>query len=326
MKILVSGGTGLLGQSIVRQYQGAFDIRFMGRDISKGEALAQETGAEFFGADLQDQTQLNQACQGIDGVIHCAALSSPWGRKSAFYQANVEGTSHLLNAATDNHISKFVHISTPSVYFQFQDGLNIREDQVLGPRFCNHYATTKAIAETKVIDSPLDSVILRPRGLFGPHDNAILPRLIGAIRGNTLWVPSSRNPLVDFTYVDNVADAAILALTQPTQKGDIFNITNGEPVPLLDVIQRIFSALNQKADIKTLSYDLLKPLITASQWLHEHLPQQPEPTLTRYSAALFHYQQTLDISKAKTQLNYQPNISIEEGIQRYVRWYQNQSI
>lgn len=316
----------MLGQSIVRHYQGAFDIRFMGRDVFKGEALAQETGAEFVCADLQDQAQLHKACQGIDGVIHCAALSSPWGKKSAFYQANVTGTCHLLSAAKDNDISKFVHISTPSVYFQFQDGLNIQEDQELGPHFCNHYATTKAIAENKVINSPLDSVILRPRGLFGPHDNAILPRLIGAIKGNTLWAPSSRNPMVDFTYVDNVAAAAILALTQTTHKGDIFNITNGEPVPLLEVIQRIFSALNKKVEIKTLSYDLLSPIITASQWLHEHLPQQPEPTLTRYSAALFHYQQTLDISKAKKVLNYQPNVSIEEGIQRYVRWYQNQSI
>ncbi|AZZ94070.1 NAD-dependent epimerase/dehydratase family protein [Hahella sp. KA22] len=326
MKILVTGGTGMLGQSIVRKYQDRFDIRFMGRNQSLGARIASETGAEFSPAALQQQALLHQACKGVDAVIHCAALSSPWGAREEFEAANVDGTINILAAAEANGVQKFVHISTPSLYFQFRDALNIPETQPLGPRFCNDYAATKARAEHLVTASPLHTVILRPRGIFGPHDNAILPRIISAVRKGVLWLPSARNPEIDLTYVDNVADAAILALQQPVERGSVFNISNGEPVRLLDALTQLFNAMGRPTPIKTLPYGALAPVIAGAEWLRTHLPGRPEPKLTRYSAGLFHYHQTLDISKARTQLGYAPAVSIAEGIERYVHWRQSQAV
>lgn len=322
MKLLITGGTGMLGQALVRLYHDRYEMRFSGRNRALGETLARATGAHFVPLDLADSDAVEHACQGVDVVIHCAALSSPWGRRSAFERVNVQGTQRLLQAASRQRVQRFVHISTPSLYFQFRDALDIAESQPLPSRFCNHYAATKAAAEQAVLDSRLHSVILRPRGIFGPQDNAILPRVIGAVRKDVLWLPSGRNPWVDLSYVDNVADAAILAATQAVESGSVFNISNGEPVQLLTVLERLFDALHQPTRIRTLPYALLAPLIAGAEQLHQHWPGQPEPKLTRYSAALFHYHQTLNIQRARSQLGYQPKISIDEGIQRYAHWRQ----
>lgn len=322
MKLLITGGTGMLGQAIVRGYQDSYELRFTGRNRSLGEALAQHSGAEFWPLDLSDHQGLSAACAGVDAIIHCAALSSPWGRAAEFAAVNVDGTTRLLEAAREQGVTRLVHISTPSLYFHFQDGLDIPESQPLPAVFCNDYAATKARAEQAVLASDLHSVVLRPRGIFGPHDNAILPRIIAAVRNQVLWLPSGRNPLVDLSYVDNVAEAAMLAATRPVASGSIYNISNGEPVRLLDVLARLFDALGTPTRIRTLPYRWLAPLVAAIESGHRHWPGQPEPTLTRYSAALFHYHQTLNIERARTELGYEPKLSIDEGIQRYAHWRQ----
>lgn len=323
MKLLITGGTGMLGQALLRQAAATFELRFIGRNRGLGESLAQTHSAAFLAVDLADFAALNNACAGVDAVIHCAALSSPWGKRADFETANVTGTKNLLVAAEQAGVTRFVHISTPSLYFDFADARNIREDQPLPSQFCNDYAATKAAAEQAVLASKLHSVILRPRGIFGPADNAILPRIIAAVRNGTLWLPSGRNPLVDLTYVDNVADAALLAVSKTLQSGSIYNISNGEPVPLLDVLARLFQAIDSPTRIRTLPYPLLAPVVAGVEQLHRYLPLQREPKLTRYSAALFHYHQTLDISRARDELGYAPQVSIDEGIQRYAHWRQH---
>lgn len=326
MKLLVTGGTGMLGQAIVRKYHTQHSIRFLGRNQVIGKQLASSTHSEFVCADLQQQALLLDACQDIDAVIHCAALSSPWGKHRDFVLSNVEGTENILQAATQSKVKRFVHISTPSVYFNFQDKMMIKEEESLGPVFCNDYAQTKAWAEKKVLNSALNTVILRPRGIFGPYDQAILPRILAVIRHGILWLPSGRNPIVDLTYVDNVADAALLSAEQPVASKSVFNITNDEPMPMQTVLQNLFSTLQQTVQIKTLPYPLIAPIIRMNEWCCRKLPTLPEPKLTRYTAALFHYHQTLDITKAKNQLGYQPQVSIKEGIQRYAQWYQHQAV
>ncbi|WP_108127398.1 NAD-dependent epimerase/dehydratase family protein [Saccharospirillum mangrovi] len=323
MKLLITGGTGMLGQALIRQSAATHTVRFTGRNRALGQTLANTHGAEFFAVDLADQSGLMNACAGVDAVIHCAALSSPWGKRTDFETANVTGTENLLRAADKQNVSRFVHISTPSLYFDFADALNIRETQPLPGHFCNDYATTKARAEQAVLASKLHSVILRPRGIFGPADNAILPRIIAAVRNGTLWLPSGRNPKVDLTYVDNVADAALLAATKTVTSGAIYNISNGEPVQLLDVLACLFDAIDIPTRIRTLPYPLLAPVVAGVEQLHRWLPTQREPQLTRYSAALFHYHQTLDIERARTELGYAPQVSIDEGIRRYAHWRQH---
>ncbi|GLQ75026.1 NAD-dependent epimerase/dehydratase family protein [Vibrio penaeicida] len=336
MKILVTGGTGMLGNAIIRLYHKKHALRFLGRNLKIAASLEENYNASAYLGDLSDKEMLRQACHGVNAIIHCAALSSPWGSYDDFYQANVLGTQNLLDAALKEDVKTFIHISTTSVYFDESDRWAIKESDPVANPFCNDYAKTKYQAEQLVQSTPTDlkSIILRPRGIFGPNDRAIVPRIMKAIRGNTLLMPSSRNPILDLTYVDNVADAAILACenAKNIESGSILNISNDEPKPVLDILHSLFQqsshhqGSNTRVNIKGLPYSWLLPILTANEWIRTKLPSRPEPKITRYSAGLFHYHQTLDISRAKELLGYKPHVSIEEGIQRYVIWSKNQTV
>ncbi|WP_087022944.1 NAD-dependent epimerase/dehydratase family protein [Thaumasiovibrio subtropicus] len=325
--LLITGGTGMLGQAIIRQAHQDYPIRFIGRNQAKLSQISDQYKVEGQHVDLGDKEALIRACENIDAVIHCAALSSPWGKPAAFHQHNVTGTQHLMEAMHVNGVKTLIHVSTPSVYFAYRDAENISEAQPLPTQFCNHYATSKAAAESVVLAEDLHSTILRPRGIFGPEDTAIVPRLLRARRHGVLTLPSSRQPLMDLTYVDNVADACLLALetTDKRRRGEIYNITNGTPTTLQSVLSQLFDALGQPVRFRHLSYPWIKPLIHLVERVCQWLPHQPEPVLTRYSAALLHYHQTLDIRKAQRELGYHPHVSLEEGIERYAKWYLSQT-
>jgi len=324
--MLITGGTGMLGQALIRLYSSQYNIRFLGRNAALGEQVATHYNATFLAVDLSDIETLKTSCQHIDVVVHCAALSSPWGKKSDFEIANVQGTQNILLAAEKAKVKKFIHISTPSLYFDFKSQIAIKETQPLPNTFCNDYATTKAQAEQCVLNSSLTSVILRPRGIFGPQDRAIAPRLLNFIKNKTLILPSARDPLIDLTYVDNVADAIILAIKSDCKSGLVFNITNGQPAHIQSLLTVLLDALAPNTKIKGLNYYAVSVLVKLNQWVHRFIFNNKEPRLTDYSAALLHYDQTLDITKAQKELGYQPKITIKEGIIRYAKWHKNPTI
>lgn len=326
MKILVTGGTGMLGRAFVSKYSHLYNISFTGRNYGVGENIAQKTGARFLQIDLSEQDELTEACKDVDVVVHCAALSSLWGPQEAFRQINVEGTRNILDAAVKNGVNTFIHISTPSLYFEFRDRLQIGENAPLPLSFCNQYAASKAQAEKLVLTSQLKSVILRPRGIFGPYDTSIVPRVLKSVRNGKLLLPSGRNPLIDITYVENVADAIHLAATTALDSKEVFNITNGEPSTVFDILQQLFEAASLQIRLASLPYGIISPIIRLHEAIRCLQPDSVEPKLTRYSAAMFHYHQTLDISKARNKLGYSPEISLAEGIQRYGRWYKDQNL
>lgn len=322
MKLLITGSSGLVGRSLLRCCPSEYKLRALIRNPSQQRQLQKNHSAEFVAGDLTSINSLHAACESVDAIIHTAGLSSPWGSKQSFDLHNVVGTRNLLKAAEQAGVCRFVHLSSTSVYFGFSDGENLSEQDSLPTRFCNHYAASKFASEQKVANSPLDSVILRPRGIFGPHDRSIVPRLLGAVRQGKLWLPSARNPTVDLTYVDNVATAAIGAVD--SKATGLFNITNGEPAPLRQLLRKLLDRVAPEVEIKSLPYRCMAPFAAACEKIYGALPKQPEPTLTRYSAALFHYHQYLDISAARQALGYSPKVSIDQGIESYGRWYESQ--
>lgn len=105
--------------------------------------------------------------------------------------------------------------------------------------------------------------------------------------------------------------------------GEVFNISNDEPMPVETILRALCEGLDLNVTIQNLSYGFISPLLRLNERIRLLLPHQPEPRLTSYSAGLFHYHQTLDISKAKQLLNYKPAFSIQEGIQQYANWAAN---
>jgi len=318
---LVTGATGCLGRHVVaRLLAGGYRVRASGRNSETGAALSR-SGAEVVSGDLRTPGIAERLAAGADVIFHCAALSAPWGRRQDFHANNVEATRALLEAARRAGVRRFVHVSSPSIYFQFQDAIGIREDAALPRRFVNAYAASKAEAEAAVLHAGrngLGYAILRPRGIFGEHDTALAPRLLRLAASGRVPLLRGGCAVVDVTYAGNVAEAMLLAAA-PAAPNGVFNITNGEPLEVRDLLARMFAALDLEVRLVEMPYHMLYGAAMLSE-AAAVLLRRREPRLLRYTLGVMAYSQTLDIGVARAQLGYAPRVSINEALARYARW------
>ena len=329
MRVGVTGATGFLGKSICHALLAhGYTVIGMGRNLVAGKALA-KLGVQFSPGLLENRSDVEKFVQQSDSIIHCGALSSVWGSYADFYQANVQGTRHVAESCIRFGLQKLVHISSASVYCTLRPQFEIKEEQKLPKKAINFYAQTKRLAENeiqKIAGKGISCVILRPQAIFGPGDPAILPRIILANAKMGLPIFTTKPVILDLTFVDNVADSARLALEKENLPNDaIYNITNGEPVSLFPLLQILFSMLDIPIRTRKISFPLALALAYGLEQFHHIFLPHREPLLTRYSIAVLAMSRTLDISKARTELEYAPLISISEGLQRFADWYQKGS-
>ncbi len=325
MRIAITGATGFLGKHLtLKVIEQKHDVVALGRNTTIGSEL-KAMGAEFYATDLNDLNKMILALNNCDAVVHCAGLSSPWGTKNAFYQANVVGTQNLLKAIESSNVRRLIHISTPSIYFDYTNRLNISEEDPLPKQMVNTYAETKLEAENAVTKASLrglETIIIRPRALFGPGDTTLFPRLIKA--NNRIGIPTTTfNPIItDVTYIDNVVDAILLSLKAPQHcLGNAYNISNGEPQNLEGLLNKLFSSLSTPLRRPHIPYPIAYALATLSEGAATLTKK--EPSLTRYGLGVLSYSLTLDITRAKEDLGYSPRVTIQEGINRFSQWWKH---
>jgi nucleoside-diphosphate-sugar epimerase len=285
-------------------------------------AELERAGTETVVGDLCRRPDLERAVDGCSAVVHAGALSSAWGRRSEFLKTNAEATAALIQIAETAGCEAFVFISSPSVYFAFRHQRDIREDDPLPRRPVNAYAESKRLAETAVrYRRTIRSVILRPQAIFGEGETALLPRLLRTAQ--TFGIPelTPGGPVIDLTYVDNVCHAVALALERPVQ--GTFNITNGEPVALLPFLEQLLARLGVGWKSSRRPRGLMLAAAGLLEGAHRVFWPDTEPALTRYAVGVLAYDRTLDLSRARTVLGYEPIVSLQEGVTRFVDSYRS---
>jgi len=325
-RILVTGATGFLGGGVARRLLAeGHDVLGTGRNLAKGQKL-QSDGVEFQAADLSDTPAVQKLCDGRDIIIHSAALSAPWGKLEDFRVANIDATRHILDATKRCGAERLVHISSPSVYCSGVDQFNIPEDQPFTTSPLNHYIHSKIEAEKLISESDIPHVILRPRGLFGPGDPSIFPRLIDRMSKKKLPIVGKGNNVVDITYIDNVVHATCLAAfsKSPEVLGGIYNITNGESIELWSFLKELANQLEIPRPNRHIPYDFLYAIGSILETIHRLFLPEKEPRITRYGVVVLGRSTTLNINKAKKELGYEPVVGVWEGLTRYVAWWKNQ--
>jgi len=327
MKILVTGGTGFLGRHLVWRLAARGDqVVFTGRNRAAAELVlsASAAGVRYVEIDhgSADATQrIQAAAEGVDAIVHCAALAAPWGRKQDFYRANVASSAEVLAASRAHGIARLVHISSPSVYFSYEDRLAITEHAPLPPA-ATEYARSKREAEQLVLAAGVPhSVILRPRAIFGPWDQALLPRLLRLMQYGRVPLLRGGRALLDMTYVDNVVDAIVLALAGPA---GVYNVSNGEPITAADLFERIARSFGLPLRAAHRPYWLADGAARLLEFGARLAPGW-EPPVTRYSLGAIAFSQTLDLGAARTALGYAPSVSLEEGIARTAAWWKKRA-
>ena len=315
--ILVTGGGGFLGKAIVKRLvEAGENVRSFSRSFYPE---LKSMGVDQIQGDIGDNSAVIKACNGIQTVFHVAAKPGIWGNYKDYYQTNVTGTENVIEACKIHKISKLVYTSSPSVIFNGRDMEGVDESVPYPDRFHAHYPQTKAIAEQLVIRASSDTlrtIILRPHLIWGPGDNHLVPRIIA--KSKRLKIIGSGKNLVDTIYVDNAADAHILAAENldknPEISGNVYFISQDEPIPLWDMLNAILKAAGLGPVKGSISKQTAWLVGAASEFFYKILQIKKEPPMTRFVADELATSHWFDISAAKRDLGYSPRVSMEEGL------------
>jgi len=321
MKVLVTGGAGFLGSAIVRRLLKRGDeVRAFQRSAAPELKRA---GANVIQGDIVDAGAVGKAAQGCEVVVHTAAKAGVWGSRKEYNAANIDGTRHVIDACRRQRIGRLVFTSSPSAVFSGHDENGIDETAPYPDRYLAEYPRSKAAAERLVLaanDSQLATVALRPHLIWGPGDPHLVPRIIERARSGRLRLIGTQQNLVDSTYIDNAAEAHILAVdqlhTSAACAGKAYFISNGEPLPMADLINQILAAAHLPSETKTLSPRAAYIAGTIFEWSYRLFGRTNEPPLTRFVAKQLATAHWYNLSAAKRDLNYEPTVSIEEGMRR----------
>jgi 2-alkyl-3-oxoalkanoate reductase len=321
MKALVTGGGGFLGLAIVRRLvaQGTTVCSFSRQRHDTLGALDVEQRQ----GDLADEAAVREAVAGCDVVFHVAAKPGIWGPYEDYHRTNFIGTRNVIAACRELGVSRLVYTSSPSVVFDGRDMEGVDESVPYPSRFAAHYPRTKAAAEQLVRtanDERLATVSLRPHLIWGPGDNHLLPRLVARARAGQLRRIGRARKLVDTIYIDNAAEAHLLAAEKLAPgaviAGKVYFISQGEPVDLWEMINRLLEA----AGVPTVQRSIPRGAALALAWgfenVHRLLHRPGEPRLTRFVVEELCTSHWFDLSAARRDLGYRPTVSISEGLHR----------
>lgn len=325
MKVLVTGAGGFLGTAITRQLLDRGD-QVIAVQRSRYPHL-DRMNVPSIPLDLTtDLPKIIDAVRGVDCVIHTAAKAGVWGPYEAYRQANLQATNLIISACRQAGVRNLVYTSSPSVVFDGHDEKGINESVPYPAKYLTAYPQTKALAEQAVLKangSDMVTVALRPHLIWGPGDHHLIPRILSRAKQNKLKLVGDGSNMVDSTYIENAAHAHLLAVDalmtrglQAPCAGKAYFISNDQPMPMRDLINRILKAGGLSPVTKTVSPKLAYLVGGLMEYWYKSRHKQGEPLMTRFVARQLSTDHWFDISAAKRDLGYAPIVSIDEGFQR----------
>lgn len=323
-RVLVTGGGGFLGKAIVQKLIERGDrvtsfSRSSYTDL-EGMHVAQICG------DLNDRKTVSDACRHKDLVFHVAAKAGVWGPFQEYYQTNVIGTQNIIAACQEHNVSYLVHTSSPSVIYNGTGSMQgVNASAPYPSTFQTAYQQTKARAEQMVVAAAggsLKTIILRPHLIWGPGDNHLIPRILA--RAKKIMIVGDGKNLADTIYIENAADAHLQAgdalQIKHDLSGNIYFISQGEPVYLWEMINNILKAGNKPPVTKSISRQTAFVIGALLEFIYKVLRLKTEPKMTRFLAHELSAAQWFDISAAKRDFGFNPKISTKEGLKKLKEW------
>ncbi len=323
--VLVTGGGGFLGTGLIKQLlQRGLAVRSLSRRFYPH---LQELKVEQVQGDIAEPRVVDRATQGCQTVFHTAAKAGIWGSANEYERTNVQGTNNVIAACRAQGVRRVIYSSSPSVVFNGLDMEGVDETAPYSARFEAAYPETKARAEQIILASnsaDLATISMRPHLIWGPGDNNLLPRILARARRGQLRRIGRRDPLIDPIYIDNAADAHLLAadLLEPGSPiaGRSYFVTQGETIPLWDMINQLLAAANLGPVKRSVSRPVAFAAGGALELFYVLSRRAQEPPMTRFLARQLSTTHWFNIEAARRDLGYQPRVTIAEGLKRLKQW------
>jgi len=324
MKILVTGGKGFLGSSIVHRL---LELGHQVETLSRSTCSKKISTVKHHQLDLSKKVLNFEQFKGIECIFHTAAKAGIDGRYNDYYTANYLGTKNILNLAKDIGVKYFIYTSSPSVVFSGKPISDGNEKLSYVSNRVSPYSHTKALAEEAVLhanNNTFLSTSLRPHLIWGENDPHLLPKVISRHKNGKLKVVGEGNNQVDLTHIDNVVHAHILAfdalLGGYPLGGKAYFISQNEPVKLWDWLNSIFRALNLDPIVNRISFQKAYCAGAFAEFLWKILRLKGDLPMSRFVACQLAHDHWFSTESAKADFGYEPIISMSTAMKKTLPW------
>ena len=312
----VTGGSGFIGGRLIERLRAeGWSVRALARSTTAAERVS-ALGAEPVSGDLDAVDAMRAGAEGCEAAFHSAAMLGDWGDPAEFERGNVIGTRNALGACAAAGVRRFVHIGTEAALMAGAPLVQVDETTPLRPDSRALYSSTKAQAEQAVRAASRDgfeTVVLRPRFVWGRGDTTLLPRLSEMVRsGRFAWIGGGRH-LTDTAHVDNVVEGLMLAAARG-RAGEAYFVTDGEPVVFREFVSAMLATQGVDEPGRSLPVPVASAVATVGEAAWRALPLPGQPPLTRFVLWASSQECTIRIDKARSELGYEPVKSREDGL------------
>lgn len=330
---LITGATGFIGGRLAeRLVQEGYSVRCLVR-ASSDTSLLDELDVQIAVGDLTNANSLASAVQGCHYVFHCGALVSDWATTEEIARINVGGTRNLLEACVGASVRRFIHFSTTDVYGCPDGGAQIDETYA-ATRFRNWYAQTKLDAEAEVRRveeaAALDTTILRPATVYGPRSKDVVGEIARAIEGRHMLLVDGGRAVAGLCYIDNLMDAAVLALHHEAGPGHAFNVSDGLPITWKELTDGIAAGLGCPKVRWSLPYWLASSigfsLEHGYRLLRKATGLSAPPLLSRQAVQVLGKNQDFSNRKLREMLGWEPRVDYAAGLAATLTWLKTEHL
>ncbi|HEU4614880.1 MAG TPA: NAD-dependent epimerase/dehydratase family protein [Kofleriaceae bacterium] len=308
-RAFVTGGSGFVGSRLVPALRArGIEVRALARSDASA-AKVEALGASAVRGDLDDVAALEAGLRECDVVFHAAAHTDQFDPLEVHMRITAQGTEHVLAAARAAGVRRVVHVGTEAVLADGKPIVRADESRPIPARAMGAYPQTKALAEQAVLAANRDgveTVVVRPRFIWGKGDTTLLPELVDAVkRGAFAWIGGGHY-LTSTTHVENVVEGLLLAADKGTP-GAIYFVTDGEPVEFRSFITKLLATQGVDPGTRSLPHWLARATVALTAWMKR-------PPLTRTAFALMAHEVTVDDTKARRELGYIGKLTIPVGL------------
>ncbi len=322
MRVLITGATGLLGGHLIQALQERGEqIRALVLPVENANKLV-EQGVEVVRGDITDASTLGPAVKDVDLIFHLAGMMGVWRPLADYRLVNVTGTANLYKAAQAAGVRRFVHTSSHTVYGLGHGRFMVEEDPLKPDP--DPYSITKAEGDRMMrrlmIDSGVETVILRPGTFFGPGDRLHFGRMAQKVKDGKGLIIGKGNNALPFCYVTDVVQGFMLAAYHRNAPGNVYNITNDRPLTQQEMFDAIADAVGGKRPTLHLPY---LPIYYGSIVAEKVVARvtRTKPVVTQLGALMFGSDNRHSVEKARRELGFEPQVDLHEGILLAAEWF-----
>jgi len=318
VKVLVTGATSLLGGETARRLADA------GNDVRTFQRSASGLGQDEVLGSVDDEAAVGSAVEGVDAIVHLAALVGVTGRWEDYRRVNVVGTEHVLAAARLHGVERIVYVSSPSVANAGASLVGAGADPADPAQARGNYARSKALGEVAALTADVDAsvVAIRPHLVWGPGDTQLVGRIVDRARSGRLAQIGPGTALIDTTYLTNAADALVAAVDRcPELSGRALVVTNGQPRPVAEIIDRILDAAGLPPLKRRVPTSVAKLGGAAVERYWQRLGREDDPPMTRFVAEQLSTAHWFAQDETRRALGWSPSITLDEGFEALRTWY-----